>query len=102
MRLFDVATGRETAVLKGHTLPVTALTFAPDGRTLASGGADGTVRLWDVSLEKQIATFVGHSASVDSISFTPDGGTAVSAWGPGTEGVGEVIMWTVPAPGKSQ
>jgi len=40
---------RYVATLSGHRGPVTSLVFAPDSRTLASGGADSSVLLWDVS-----------------------------------------------------
>ena len=36
------------APLTGHTSAVASVAFAPDGHTLATGSADGTVRLWDV------------------------------------------------------
>ena len=49
VRIWDVATGRERAILDGHTSVVTAVAVAPDGSWLASGGDDGTVRIWDVA-----------------------------------------------------
>src|SRR5262249_21783631 len=47
--LWNVATKTEVAQLKGHHGYVSALEFAPDGKTLASGGRDTTILIWDVS-----------------------------------------------------
>jgi len=47
--LWDVASGREVRTLSGHTDDVNSVAFAPDGRTLASGSFDDTIKLWDVA-----------------------------------------------------
>ncbi len=44
-------------VLTGHDGPVEGLAFSPDGKLLASGSKDGTVRLWDVAARKELARF---------------------------------------------
>jgi WD40 repeat protein len=46
--LCDAQTGNTVAPLFGHHLPVTALCFFPDGKTLASGSRDGVVILWEL------------------------------------------------------
>ena len=45
----DLATGRETHILRGHTTSIVGIAFAPDGRRLATISMDQTVREWNVS-----------------------------------------------------
>lgn len=49
VRLFDLASGKELVQLAGHPHGVHSLAFAPDGKVLATGGADGVVYLWAVA-----------------------------------------------------
>jgi WD40 repeat protein len=68
----------EKETLKGHTDPVNSVAFSPDGRMLASGCQDNTVKLWDVSTRQELATLNGHTNSVFSVAFSPDGKTIAS------------------------
>ena len=79
------------AALTGHTEEVYSVAFSPDGKTLASGDADSTVRLWDVAAHQPIAApLTGHTDAVDSVAFSPDGKTLASGSIDGT-----VRLWDV-------
>jgi WD40 repeat protein len=60
-------------VLRGHKGRVCALAYAPDGRTLASGGNDRRVRLWDAATGSERLALQGHPACVYALAFSPDG-----------------------------
>ena len=48
-----------------------AVTFSPDGSTLASVGEGGTIRLWDVTTGTLIKTLRGHTIGIEGIFFSP-------------------------------
>jgi WD40 repeat protein len=50
--------------------------FSPDGKILASGSWDKTIKLWDVSSGKELRTLTGHLDRVHSIAFSPDGSSS--------------------------
>ena len=84
VRVWDVATGNERHLLRGHSRHVWSVDFAPDGSTLASSAADGTVRLWDVFTGECKAVlsypFGGHPG-FESVQFSPDGKTLAAGGG---------------------
>ncbi|MDB9435377.1 ribosome assembly protein 4, partial [Dolichospermum lemmermannii CS-548] len=59
--------------LKGHEDSVRSVGFSPDGKQLASGSADKTIKIWDVTTGKVLNTLKGHEDYVNSVRFSPDG-----------------------------
>jgi WD40 repeat protein len=77
LELWDARTGQKKWTVK--PLLVFSVAFSPDGRRIALGHADNTVRLHDVETGSERMVLKGHSAPVRSVAFSPDGKRIVSA-----------------------
>ena len=78
VRIWDVESGQETALLAGHTNSVECVSPSGDGKLLASSSNDGTIRIWDVASSQPVHILLGHVSEVDSVTFMPDGKTVIS------------------------
>ncbi|MCZ8226460.1 MAG: serine/threonine protein kinase [Microcystis sp. LE19-84.1B] len=59
--------------LTGHSETVFSVAYSPDGRYLASGSKDKTIKIWEVATGKGLRTLTGHSGVVLSVAYSPDG-----------------------------
>jgi WD40 repeat protein len=71
--LWDTGTGRLLRRIRRRLGQVLGVAFAPDGRALASCGADGAVRLWDPSTGEEVRRYKGHRSDVCAVAISPDG-----------------------------
>jgi WD40 repeat protein len=86
-----VDAGREIRRFEGHRGAVRAVAPAPDGKTLATGGQDRTIRLWDRETARELRQLQGHPGD-GAVAFAPNGDQLLS-WG-GDKGL---RLWDVAA-----
>jgi LPXTG-site transpeptidase (sortase) family protein len=78
VRVWDVETSENTAILAGHSDWISSVVYSPDGTVIASGGRDTNIWLWNVQTETSLRLIEGHQAEIKAIEFTPDGQYLIS------------------------
>ena len=95
VRIWDVESEKETAILMGHEDRVTALAFSPDGATLVTASFDKSVRIWDAASGKERKRLGDGYEKGPQLSFSPDGNTLAIL------GDKEVELWDLKAGTRS-
>jgi WD40 repeat protein len=63
----------ELILQAGHSYKADAMAFSPDGRHIATGGADTAIKIWDSATGRVLRTLGGHAGGVKAVAFSPDG-----------------------------
>jgi WD40 repeat protein len=90
--IWDVASGRQIGALNGHTHYVYTIDISRDGKTLASGSRDGTIRLWNFESGKLGETLIACDESgAESLAFAPNSKIFASDY------KHQICIWNVPS-----
>jgi WD40 repeat protein len=92
-KLLDPKADRVMREFDGNQGQVRSVFFSADGRRLATGGGDGTVKLWDLGTGETLQTFTGPKGQVGAI-ISPDGKWLAGACG----NVDTVHIWSLEQP----
>jgi WD40 repeat protein len=95
-RIWDAATAKEIAALRGHDNFVVSAAFSPDGSRIVTSSWDKTVRIWDVTTAREIAVLRGHEDIVWSATFSADASRIVTASKDKTARIWDVHLATMP------
>ena len=77
VNLFSTSERKLLAILKGHEGQISSISFSPDGKTIATGSNDGTVKLWSATTYQQLISPLSPQPTrgIGSVLFSPDGKT---------------------------
>ena len=87
IRVWDLETGKEPRILRGHGMEVESVLFSKDGKQLYSGGGDHAIKVWDLATGKETLTLRGHTNRVRFLALSGDGRRLVSG------GDGTIKVW---------
>jgi WD40 repeat protein len=90
--VFDVRTGDLAFELPRHRYSVNSVSWSPDGRWIATGAGDSSVRVWDAGTGTLEERLLGHTGVVSSVDWSPDSQRIVSGGSDGTARVWEVEL----------
>jgi len=93
VRIWDAKTRKPIRSLEGQTNWVICLACSPDGKLIASGGFDRTIRISEMATGKQLKVLSLSKMTPRSVRFSRDGQTLVAGYGKGTATLWEVGTW---------
>ena len=93
VNLWDSSLRQPGASLRGHQDFLFAVDYAPDGRTLATGGRDGALKLWHLATKREVANLLTLPQSVNfaRVAFSPDG-----SWLGASDSTGRLHLFHAP------
>ncbi len=81
IHILQIDSGKEVKILSGHLSIVRSVAISTDGKTMASGSDDNTIKVWDIASGAELKTLSGHTGRVASVAFSPDGKLLASGSG---------------------
>jgi serine/threonine protein kinase/type II secretory pathway pseudopilin PulG len=97
IRVWDMEKRNVVMTLSGHNKSILSLAISPDGKRLASGSADRTVKLWTVATGKMETNFTDLRGPVFAVGFSPGGETLAAGIGDPYREEGEIRLWDLAA-----